>query len=157
MWRSGLARSLAIRIVRSMLDSPRFPADLPACHALLAEFAKAITSLEQRVDTQQKELVEQKLTIDELLRRAFQKRSERYLENPDQLQLDFGDSPEVADATDGLCEAIEQAQREATDAANEVVVPEHTRRKHAPRKPRNEQLPAHLPRVEVEAAPSPTK
>ena len=136
-----------------MLDALQIPADLPACQTLLAELAKTIESQQNKIDALQTENVEQKLTIDELLRRAFQKRSERYLENPDQLKLDFGDSPEVADAADGLCDAIEQAQREADQAANEVVVPEHTRRKYAPRKPRNEQLPAHLPRVEVEAAP----
>ena len=84
------------------------------------------------------------------MRRAFEKRSERYLENPDQLRLDFGDTPEAASAAEGLAEALAQA----ASAAAEIIVPEHTRRPHAPRKTRNEQLPAHLPRYEVPATVS---
>ncbi len=49
-----------------------------------------ITSLSDQLAEQDKEIAEQKLTISELLRRAFEKRSERYLEHPDQLRLDFG-------------------------------------------------------------------
>ena len=73
-------------------------------------------------------------------KRARSSRYERYLENPDQLRLDFGDTPEAASAAEGLAEALEQA----TSALAEIVVPEHIRRPHAPRKTRNEQLPAVL-------------
>ena len=106
-----------------------------------------ITSLNERLEKLQQENAEQKLTISELLRRAFEKRSERYLEHPDQLRLDFGNTPEAADAAESLAEALAQA----ASAATEIVVPEHTRHKHLPRKPRNEQLPAHLPREIVDA------
>ena len=163
-----------------MWKSLVIPNDLAACQSLLAELAKGfaaepgavenhlltiksheltiktheltITSLNDRLEKLQQENAEQKLTISELLRRAFEKRSERYLEHPDQLRLDFGNTPEAADAAESLAEALEQA----ASAATEIVVPEHTRRQHLPRKPRNEQLPAHLPRHVVDA-PSPRR
>lgn len=179
----GLALFRTRLIVRDMLNLLVIPHDLAACQTLLAEQARTITaeqltvkkheltittfeltiaSLSDRLDEQQKkldqqqqEIAEQKLTIDELLRRAFEKRSERYLENPDQLRLDFGDTPEAASAAEGLAEALEQAACEqAASALAEIVVPEHTRRPHTPRKTRNEQLPAHLPRYEVPATVS---
>ena len=116
-------------------------------HALTIQTHElTITSLTERLQDAQQENAEQKLTIAELLRRAFEKRSERYLENPDQLRLDFGNVPEAVAAAESLAEALAQAR-----AADEVVVPEHTRRKHRERKPRSEQLPEHLPRYEVTA------
>jgi transposase len=142
------------------------PNDLAACQSLLADLGARLAadtltisadtltiqtheltmaSLSDRLAEVQQENAEQKLMIDELLRRAFAKRSERYLENPDQLRLDFGNTAEAANAAESLAEALAQA----ASAAEEIVVPEHTRRKHPPRKPRSEQLPAHLPRYEV--------
>jgi transposase len=103
--------------------------------------------LNDRLEKLQQENAEQKLTISELLRRAFEKRSERYLDNPDQLRLDFGNTPEAVDAAESLAEALAQV----ASAATEIVVPEHTLRQHLPRKPRNEQLPAHLPRHVIDA------
>lgn len=136
-----------------MKESSHIPKDLAACQALLREHQRTITtheltiaSLHDRLTTLAQENAEQKLTIEDLLRRAFQKRSERYLDNPDQLKLDFGDTPEVAAAAASLADAIAQAA-----AANEIVIPQHIRRKHAEPKPRSEQLPPHLPRYEVEA------
>ncbi len=116
------------------------PDDLAACHALIVEQARTIT--EQVSRSRQSTIQEQQLTINELLQRAFRHRSERYLEDPNQLKLDFGNTPEAADAAAGLAEAVEEA---------EILVAAHKRRKRVPRKPRNEQLPAHLPRYEVEA------
>ena len=117
------------------------PHDLAACQTLIAELAQTITEQNAKITQQQQELQEQQLTINELLQQAFGRRSERYLEDPDQLKLDFGNSQEAADAAEGLAEAVEQA---------ETIVSEHTRRKQAGKKPRNEQLPEHLPRYEVE-------
>ena len=114
------------------------PDDLAACQALIGKMAETIGQQNQTIQ-------EQQLTINELIQRAFRHRSERYLEDPNQLKLDFGDTPEAADAAAGLADAVEEAG---------IVVAEHKRRKHASRKPRNEQLPAHLPRYEVTAAVS---
>ena len=154
-----------------MDESLNIPTDRAACQelsALLAEQARVIVareltiknhaltiqtheltirSLNDRLEAAQTENAEQKLTIEELLRRAFEKRSERYIEDPDQLRLDFGNAPEAASAAESLADALAQA----AGAADEIVIPEHTRRKHRERKPRSEQLPEHLPRYEVTA------
>lgn len=86
--------------------------------------------------TQQRD--EYKLALDKLMRQRFESRSERYLENPDQLRLDFGDTDEAADAALGLGEAVEEQSQ---------TIPEHKRRK--PRRKKDEKLPQHLPRYEV--------
>jgi transposase len=118
------------------------PDDLAACQALLVEQARAITEQSQKITALQQQVEEQQLAINELMQRAFRHRSERYLEDPNQLKLDFGDTPEMADAAAGLAAAVEEA---------ELVVAEHKRRRRVPRKPRSEKLPEHLPRYEVEA------
>jgi transposase len=106
------------------------PNDLGACQALIVELARI-------VNEQKDQLAEQQLEINELLRRAFQRRSERYLANPEQMLLDFGET--AADAALGLADAKEEL----------VDVPGYTRRRRWPRPARNEQLPANLPRREV--------
>jgi len=132
------------------------PDDLAACQTLIAsllqkakeqeyvlvEQARAITEQSQKIAALQQEVQEQQLTINELLQRAFRHRRERYVDDPNQLKLDFGNTPEAADAAAGLADAVEEA---------ELVVAEHKRRKRGARKPRSEQLPAHLPRYEVDA------
>ena len=158
-----------------MSHSPRFPADLAACHELLAAWSatmqtheatirdhevtvrtheltiagmnEQLAARDAKIAKQQAELAEKQLQINELMRRAYQKRRERYHDNPDQLRIDFGDTPEAANAAEGLAEAIVESEQ----AAAEIVVPEHTRRRHAPRKARNEKLPPHLPRYTVDA------
>jgi transposase len=120
-----------------------FPDDLTACQALLVEQARAIAEQSQKITALQQQIEEQQLTINELMQRAFRHRSERYLEDPNQLKLDFGGTPEAADAAAGLAEAVEEA---------EILVAAYKRRKRVRKKPRSEQLPAHLPRYEVEAA-----
>ena len=80
------------------------------------------------------------LAYNKLLQQRFGNRSERYIEAPDQLRLDFGDTDEAADAANGLADAVEELEQ---------TIPEHKRRK--PRKKRDEKLPDHLPRYEVTA------
>ena len=127
----------------AMAKSPIIPNNLPACQALIGELARTISEQGQAIAQLKQNNEEQKLTINELLQQAFRKRSERYLEDPDQLKLDFGDSADVANAADGLADAVEEA---------ELIIGEHKRRKRVPKKRRDEQLPKHLPRYEVEAA-----
>jgi len=124
-----------------MSDSLLIPDDLSACQTLIGELAATVAEQSQTIEQQGQTIQEQKLTIDELIRRAFIKRSERYIEDPNQLKIDFGDTDEAADAADGLSDALAQA---------ETIVGEHKRRKQLPKKPRNEQLPEHLERYEVE-------
>ena len=123
-------------------ESMPIPDDLTACQALLVQQARAIVEQRQKITALQQQVEEQQLAINELLQRAFRHRSERYLEDPKQLKLDFGDTPEIADAADGLAAAVEEAK---------IVVAAYQRRKRGSRKPRKEKLPEHLPRYEVEA------
>jgi transposase len=115
-------------------------AKLNELNRLNAEQARAIVELEQAKTELEQLAEEQKLTINELLQQAYRNRSERYREDPHQLQLDFGNTPEAADAAEGLAQAMEEAQ---------IAIAAHKRCLHKPRKPRNESLPAHLPREEV--------
>jgi len=148
-------------ILGNMNDTQPLSADLAACQALIVEQRQKLheqdrTLVEQRqkLDEQDHTLVaqaqaitelhhkvqEQELTINELLQRAYRNRSERYQEDPNQLKIDFGNTPEAADAAEGLAAAVEEA---------EIIIAEHKRRVRKPRKKRNEALPAHLPRREV--------
>lgn len=127
-----------------MTGELHIPDTLPACQTLIGELAKVVGEREQKIVSLQQQVEAQQLEIAELLRRAFRKHSERYLQDPGQLQLDFGNSPEGADAAAGLAEAVAEA------GAGTIEVQGHTRRKDRHGKPRNEQLPAHLPRYEVE-------
>jgi septal ring factor EnvC (AmiA/AmiB activator) len=114
-----------------MSDAARaieIPDDLQACQALIAQLAATVESQNRTIETHahtidahahtieshartidelQKEKAELKLTLVELLQRAFRRRSERYLADPNQLRLDFGDTPEAADAA----EAIEECEK----------------------------------------------
>ena len=98
---------------------------------------QTILQLEQERD-------EYKLAFDKLMQQRFRNHSERYIDNPDQLRLDFGDTDEAADAACGLADAVEDLQQ---------TIPEHQRRR--PRRKRDESLPAHLPRYEITATVSP--
>lgn len=152
--------------MRDGASSIVLPNGLPACHTLIQEQSFFIQSqsqsiaagtlqldaekhlVESHVQTivelaaKNKRLEQEKeadpLRIQELLRLAFARRSERYLGDPNQLKLDFGQ--EAQGAAEGLAEAIEESG---------TLVEKHIRRKK--KKRRDEGLPEHLPRYEVEA------
>ncbi len=124
------------------------PNDLDACHAIIREQVRAAAARERAsqsvIKRQHDTIEEQRIEIaklekerDAALQLAFRKKIERYLADPKQFVLDFGDSPEVVDAAEGIA-----------DAALETVAG-YERRKQAVEKARSEQLPAHLPRYEV--------
>ena len=127
------------------------PNDLAACHAMLREQARvavaqarAITSSQSVIKQQHDKIEEQRIEIaklekerDAAVQFAFRKKMERYQQDPKQFILDFGDSPEVVDAAEGIA-----------DTALETIQG-YERRKQAAEKARSEQLPAHLPRYEV--------
>ncbi len=115
------------------------PTTLADAHAFIEQLVSTNEELRRSNNNLNREKQDLELTIVELLQRAFRNRSERYIENPDQLRLDFQDSDDAADAADGLAQAVEESGQR---------VREHTR---YPRKPRNESLPEHLPRREVDA------
>ena len=91
-----------------------------------------------KIEKLKQENQEWELAYNKLLQQTFGRRSERYLEDPNQLRLDFGNTPEAADAAEGLAAAIEDQRQ---------TVAEHQRRR--PRRQRDEGLPEHLPRYEV--------
>lgn len=105
--------------------------------ALLAEQSATIRNQEAKLEAQQ-------LEINRLIQQAFGRRSERYLGDPRQMAIDFGDSPDVADAADGLQQALD----EQTSHAETVNVPAHQRRKKTKR---DESFPENLPRMEFTA------
>lgn len=119
------------------------PNDLAGCQALIAELATTVAAQKQTIAVLNQKSEEQLLRIAELLRQAFQKHRERYLEDPNQLTLDFGEG--VSDAAAGLADAVVEAKQFTQE------IPGYTRRTNVPKKPRNEQLPAHLERREVTA------
>jgi transposase len=106
------------------------PNDLAACHAMIRMQA-------QQLEEERARAAKAEAERDAALQLAFRKKIERYLPDPKQFVLDFGDSPEVVDAAEGIA-----------DAALETVAG-YERRKQATEKARSEQLPAHLPRYEV--------
>lgn len=107
---------------------------------LLRELDIALQTKDQTIEQLAQERDEYKLAYNKLLQQRFRNRSERYIDDPDQLRIDFGDTDEAADAALGLAEAVEDLVQS---------IPEHRRRK--PRKKRDERLPEHLPRYEVVA------
>ncbi len=125
------------------------PGDMSGRKALIEQLACTVDSQHNTIDSQshtidelRREKQELKLALVELLQRAFRRRSERYINDPNQLRLDLGDNEAVADAAEGLAQAVEEAGH---------PVKAHVRRRHV-RKPRNEALPAHLPRYQVKAS-----
>jgi transposase len=114
------------------------PDDLSSCQALVEQMAATIDELTREKD-------DWKLAYTELLQRAFRRRAERYLQDPNQLALDFGDSDVAADAAEGLAEAVEEVEQ---------TIPEHKRRRRVRRKPSQERFPEHIARYEVEAEAS---
>lgn len=153
-----------------MDESLSLPQDVTACHALIAELSARQTELlaaqaelSARLHSQDtlvgeqsrtldelqnfrqrlaQENAELKLTVERLLARLYGRRSER-VEDANQLKLDFSQDPAAAEA---LVDAAEEAER---------IVQEYTvRRTIRNKQPRNEQLPAHLPRYEVLAPAS---
>jgi transposase len=124
-------------------DALLLPDDLAACQALIQELAATIEEQAAKIGALEQEKQELNLIMNELLQRAFRRRSERYLEDPHQLKLDF---PGSGDAAEGLAEAVEESRQ----PAEETVVAEHVRRRRVKRTS-GEEFPAHLPREEVEA------
>ena len=64
----------------------RLPNDLTACHAIMRDHAAQIPRLEKERDA--------------ALQFAFRKKLERSATDPQQLVLDFGNTPEIIDAAE---------------------------------------------------------
>lgn len=114
------------------------PTSLGACHALIEQLASTVEEQNSAIEAlrQEKERIQAEFTL--WVQRIFARRSERYINDPNQLKLDLDDDDNAADAAEGLAQAVEEAG---------IVVKSHVRR---PRKRRDESLPEHLERYEVE-------
>jgi len=119
-------QQLQEEILQANADRDRANADRDRANAERDRLAEENTELRQK-------LAEQELEYQLLIKRIFGPKSERYLEDPNQLKLDFGDRDQVDDAIEGIRQAKEEL---------EIEVAGHTRR----RKKRDEKLPEHLPR-----------
>ena len=135
-----------------MNDTQLLPNDLAACQRLVVEQARAITEQSYALVEQARAVLsagsenrklkqvieEQALTINKLLQQAYRNRSERYQEDPEQIEdrprQHAGSGRRGGQVWPRRCEEAE------------VVIAEHKRRRHKPRKARDESLPAHLPR-----------
>jgi len=120
-----------------MTTATAFPDDLATCHALLASKDRLIEQQSDRLEEQKQQIAKLAAERDAALQLAFRKKVERYLHDPKQFILDFGDTPDVVDMAEGIA-----------DAATETV-DGYERHKRGTKKRRNEQLPEHLPRHEV--------
>ena len=124
------------------------PNDLAGCRALIEQLTFTVTAQMNAIDALRRDNQELAAAYAELIQRAFRQRSERYLNDPNQLRFDLGGTLDAADAAEGLTQAVQEAG---------LPVQAHVRRRHVC-KPRSEALPAHLPRYEVEArVPEQTK
>lgn len=127
-----------------MIDALVIPDDPNALKALCEQQAALLAEQALKIDTQQAYIQELKLTIEHLTKLCFGRRSEQYHNNPDQHKLDFGD--DIPEATADL--PIATSEQAALD---EEFIAGYTRKKKEGAKTRNEQLPPHLERYEVEA------
>jgi transposase len=159
-----------------MQDARPLPNDLDACRAMIAELSAQLAQHHALLDAKTALLDEKEtllsqqtttivdlvatraelsqknealtLTIEKLLARFYARRSERY-EDPNQRKLPFGDEVERSEESEmeeGIADAVAEAER--------IVETRTVRRRRPPRRPRNEQLPAHLERYEVVAPAS---
>lgn len=131
---------MKIRIVADMKDDSTL--SKTQLQELVSEQAKQLTEQTKVVARRDDEIQQLEAKIKQLendylklWQERFAAKSERYIDDPDQLRMDFGDTPEADDAATGLADAIEDAELE----------PERKKRRK-PRKKRDESLPAHLDR-----------
>ncbi len=120
-----------------MVSHAEISARLNSQDTLVGEQSRTLDELQNFRQQLAQENAELKLTVERLLARLYGRRSER-AEDANQMKLNFGQDPAAAEA---LADAAEEAER---------IVQEYTVRRTIKKKqPRNEQLPAHLPRHEV--------
>ncbi|MEJ7595061.1 MAG: IS66 family transposase [Planctomycetaceae bacterium] len=127
-----------------MQDASHIPTDLDACQSLILEQARALLDMQKSTEDQSQKIVELQLQIDKLVKQLYGPKSERSVDDPNQLTLNFGDDEQSKDA---IADAVIEAEK---------IVQEFTVRREITKKkkPRNEQLPAHLERYEVTAPSS---
>lgn len=122
-----------------MQEASHIPTDLDACQSLILEQARTLLDMQKSKEDLSQKVAELQLQIDKLMKQLYGRKSERCVDDPNQLHLNFGDDEQSNDAK---ADAVLDAER---------IVQEFTVRREITKqkKVRNEQLPAHLPRYEV--------
>lgn len=122
-----------------MQEASHIPTDLDACQSLILEQARTLLDMQKSKEDLSKKVAELQLQIDKLIKQLYGPKSERNVDDPNQLQLNFGDDEQ---ANDAKADAVAEAERIVQEFTVRRVI---TKQK----KTRNEQLPEHLPRYEV--------
>ena len=122
-------------------------AELEGCRALLEEQARTILEMQQvRLKLEQANEKLQ-LLVNKLVQQCYGRRSERFVEDPTQQKMDFGDDPPTDDQkeTDKIQADVAEAEK--------VIEKIEERRKAAKQKqkpkPQSGTFPDHLPRIEI--------
>ena len=145
-----------------MNDGSSLPQDLDACHRLIEQLssqleqqARDVQSREAFVQEQSRTVVdleashqqlsqeneELKLTVRKLMERLYGRRSERFMADPNQILLDFGDDAEAA--AEALAEAVLEAEQTIEEAA---TTPSHRKVPGPPASLREDRGPARRPK-----------
>ncbi len=152
------------------MNANQLPADIDACHRLIAtlhsqveveqqtieqhattielkdtlleEQAHSVIELKSDKDRLDEKVNELNLTIEKLLNQLYGRRSERRIDGVGQLLLDLGEEP-TPEVVSALEEAIRDAEQVVADAEEE-------KQKRRPKRPRKDdrKFPEHLPRTE---------
>jgi transposase len=150
-----------VGVEQGMNDGSSWPAELEACHRLIEQLSSQLEQQAHELESHQAFAQEQsrtvvdleashqqlsqendelKLTVRKLLERLYGRRNERFVADPSQIQLDFGD--DSAAAAEALAEAVWEAER----TIEEVQTKRRAQRRKA--SVRSEKFPEHLPRYE---------
>jgi transposase len=152
-----------------MNDGSSLPAELDTCHRLIAQLCSERDELSSQLEQQAHDLEsreafyheqsrtvvdleashqelsqeneELKLTVRKLMEQLYGRRCERFVADPDQLQLDFGD--DAARAAEALAEAVLEAERTIDQVETK------RRAKRRKRRSQGKKFPEHLPRYET--------
>jgi transposase len=115
--------------------------DFQSRDAFAQEQSRTVVGLEASHQQLSQENEELRLTVRKLMERLYGRRSERFIADPNQILLDFGD--DAGAAAEALAEAVLEAEQTIEEAESNRKAKRHKRRR-----PRNEKFPEHLPRYE---------
>jgi transposase len=136
-----LIRELSSEREELSSELERLAHDLESREVFVQEQSRTMVDLEASHQQLSQENEELKLTVRKLMDRLYGRRSERFVADPNQIQLDFGD--DGAAAAEALAEAVLEAER----TIEEVQTKRKAKRRKA--RPSSEKFPEHLPRYET--------
>jgi len=90
-----------LRRTKNMQEASHIPTDLDACQTLILEQSRALRALldmQKSTEDQSQKIVELELQIDKLIKQLYGPKSERSVDDPNQLTLNFGEDEQSKDA-----------------------------------------------------------